>query len=411
VPRQRLPAWTQGTGPMVVRQGQDPQAPCLPEPTAQEVGGGVGAIPIQHALHAPLGALQIPLQEALARLDVLELPAEPWKPGEVGLPLLELLGPRPAPSGVPTAVAFDPGDPVGSRKVVGVVADGALVDRDRPIPLAAPFQSAAALQAVIGAGCQKQPGQERGPHARGVQRLERGRKKCAPFDPPIGGDYPPAPSLMRASALLLVGSLCACAPAATRPQDVLAAYARAIAAGRHDEAYRLMSDDFRRQVTLSEFRRAMRDNPQEVHETVDALSRASDEATITARLRYGMGDELAMVIEAGAWRIDSPVLDFYSQRTPRDALRSFVRALEYRRFDVILKFVPSEYRRTMTIEQIRSMFEGDQRAKTLTLLQTLRAHLDDPIEVTGDRATMQYAEGFSVLFVREDGVWRIEDPE
>lgn len=217
-----------------------------------------------------------------------------------------------------------------------------------------------------------------------------------------------ARTLVALAAALLVG---ACTPAATRPQDVLGAYARALSGGRHDEAYRLMSEEFRRQVTLEEFRRAMRDNPAEVRETVGALSRASDEATITARVRYGMGDELSLIIERGAWRIDSPVLDFYAQRTPRDALRSFVRAMEYQRYEVILRFVPGEYRRTMTVQQIRAMFEGEQRTRTLALLQNLRAHLDEPIEVTGDRASMQYAEGYTVLFVREDGLWRIEDPD
>jgi hypothetical protein len=219
---------------------------------------------------------------------------------------------------------------------------------------------------------------------------------------------------MRARRLLPVGLallLGACASTAARPQDVLGAYARALSAGRHDEAYRLMSEEFRRQVTLEEFRRAMRDNPAEVRQTVSALSRASDEATITARLRYGMGDELSLVIERGGWRIDSPILDFYTQRSPRDALRSFVRAMEYQRYDVILRFVPGEYRRTMTIPQVRAMFEGEQRTRTLALLQNLRAHLDEPIEVTGDRASMQYAEGYTVLFVREDGLWRIEDPD
>lgn len=212
-------------------------------------------------------------------------------------------------------------------------------------------------------------------------------------------------------ALLAVLALAGCPPAAARPQDVLGGYARALSAGRHDEAYRLMSEEFRRQVTLAEFRRAMRDNPAEVRETVGALSRASDEATITARVRYGMGDELSLVIERGAWRIDSPVLDFYGQRTPRDALRSFVRAMEYRRYEVILRFVPAEYRRTMTVQQIRAMFEGEQQTRTIALLNNLRAHLDEPIEVTGDRASMQYAEGYTVLFVREDGLWRIEDPD
>jgi hypothetical protein len=109
--------------------------------------------------------------------------------------------------------------------------------------------------------------------------------------------------------------------------------------------------------------------------------------------------------------IDTPVTDFYSQRTPRDALRSFVRAMERRRLDVLPHFVPNEYRRGMDDAHLRRLFEDERAEETETLLQNLRAHLEDPIEVTGERAAMPYAERFTVLFVREDGVWKIEDPD
>jgi len=105
------------------------------------------------------------------------------------------------------------------------------------------------------------------------------------------------------------------------------------------------------------------------------------------------------------------VLDFYSQSTPRDALRSFVRAIERNRYDVILQFVPSEYRERMSADGLRTLWEGDKREEIQQLLENLRTSLDEPIEETGDRATMQYMDRFTCRFVREDGLWRIEDPD
>jgi hypothetical protein len=155
----------------------------------------------------------------------------------------------------------------------------------------------------------------------------------------------------------------------------------------------------------------MRENPEEFRETVSALQKTSGDPEIVARLRYGLGDEISFVIEDGRWRIDSPVLDFYRQATPRDALRSFVRAIERRRYDVILRFVPAEYRERMSAESLRTLWEGEKRDEIQQLLENLRASLDEPIEEIGDRATMQYMDRFTCRFVREDGLWRIEDPD
>ena len=41
---------------------------------------------------------------------------------------------------------------------------------------------------------------------------------------------------------------------------------------------------------------------------------------------YGQGERLGLVYENGAWRLGEDPLDLYGQRTPREALRSFVRA-------------------------------------------------------------------------------------
>jgi nicotinamide riboside kinase len=105
------------------------------------------------------------------------------------------------------------------------------------------------------------------------------------------------------------------------------------------------------------------------------------------------------------------VFEFYRQTTPREALRSFVRAVERRRYDVVLAFVPEQYRERMSADGIRELWEGDQREEILQLLENLRASLDEPIEEVGERASMQYMDRYTCRFVREGGVWRIEDPD
>jgi predicted kinase len=66
---------------------------------------------------------------------------------------------------------------------------------------------------------------------------------------------------------LLTSATVGCAGAhAEDPQSVLRAYAAALQDGRSDDAYRLLSDDARRGVSLEAFRRMVKDNPEEVRE-------------------------------------------------------------------------------------------------------------------------------------------------
>lgn len=218
---------------------------------------------------------------------------------------------------------------------------------------------------------------------------------------------------MRPFVLAGVGVLliAGCGGPGPGPRDTLNAYVDAAVRGDCAAAYALMAQEYTAETTQAEFCEAMRANPEEFRETVAALQKTSGDPEIVARLRYGLGDELSFVIEDGRWRIDSPVLDFYRQTTPREALRSFVRAIERRRYDVILRFVPAEYRERMSADSLRTLWEGEKRDEIQQLLENLRASLDEPIEETGDRATMQYMDRFTCRFVREEGLWRIEDPD
>jgi hypothetical protein len=102
---------------------------------------------------------------------------------------------------------------------------------------------------------------------------------------------------------------------------------------------------------------------------------------------------------------------FYDQSTPRAALRSFIRALEQRRSDVIMRLIPSTEKEGITLKRLEQAWSGKGRDEIERIVNNLNNHLNNPIERVGKRATMPYGEYFSVEFVLEGKRWKIEKPE
>lgn len=226
---------------------------------------------------------------------------------------------------------------------------------------------------------------------------------------------PPPPRALVAVLFVAVplaaAGACGGASAGGTPEGTVAAYAEALRSGRYEDAYGMMSQAYRRRVPLAEFRQKLTTDAAEASEAAEALARTAGPPEVTAAVPYGDGEEVELVHEDGSWRIAGNIADFYDQSAPRAALRSFVRAMERRRYDVVMRFVPEADREGMTVERMREAWEGEGREEIERLVANLRASLDNPIEIVGDRATMPYGERFTVQFVREDGVWRIEDPD
>jgi hypothetical protein len=194
----------------------------------------------------------------------------------------------------------------------------------------------------------------------------------------------------------------------SRPLGAIDAYVAALEVGDYDKAYDLMSDAYKRDHTREEYVRMMKENPSDVRETAKRLKKGRKNVAVTAVYTYDdLRDEMKLVEEDGRWRIASDPLDFYPQDTPRACLRSFLRAVELRRYDVLVRFVPKDY--AMTEEQIRAQFEGEQKQDVADLVAKLRGAIDNKIDVEGDQARMLYGDNKEVLFRREDGVWKIED--
>jgi hypothetical protein len=275
------------------------------------------------------------------------------------------------------------------------------------------------------------------------------------------------------AAVVLSSCLIACSGGALvqqGPSDTLRAYAQALEQGRVDDAYRLLSDEAKRSMSLEAFRRAVRENPQDVLEIARAIARPSSDPVVTATVTVPNGDELLLIFEGGRWRIDAAAVDLYGQATPRQALMGFLRAFDRKRYDVILRYVPdaeiegitglneelglppeaagqgkttpaakdaagkdpdkegpagarpppAASRPTagtreggsaqLTAEKLRAAWEGPQKEQINRIVQAIKTALPAAqIEETGDSASMAYGAGGTVAFVREHGVWKIKD--
>jgi len=212
-------------------------------------------------------------------------------------------------------------------------------------------------------------------------------------------------------AAVICGGCPARSPSASNPEAVVRAYAQAVKGGRYGEAYDLMSLEFRRRYDRAEFERMLKENNDDARSGLKQLEKRPTEVGVAAELRYGEGDRLRLVVERGRWKIASNPINFYGQRTPAEALRSFVRAVERRRYDIVLRFVPARWAESMTVEKLRQQWEGEKKGEVASLLKSLKANLRTPIRITGDTATMPYGDKHEVRFVREDGAWKIEDPD
>jgi hypothetical protein len=221
----------------------------------------------------------------------------------------------------------------------------------------------------------------------------------------------------RARTAALVAALLgasACARHAAGPSDTLAAFGAAIERKDYAAAYDLTSKDFRARVPLAAFRAGLEDGGGETQGLGRQLRAESGKRPLRVEVELDLGQPVSVVEEGGAWRIDGAPYEPWSQRTPRAALRSFVRALEQRRYDIVLRLAPARHRAGLTVDSLRAYWEGagkEGNAENAAMLARLRAAIRAPIIETGDEAHMPYAERAEVLFVREDGAWKIEDPD
>lgn len=203
----------------------------------------------------------------------------------------------------------------------------------------------------------------------------------------------------------------ACGPAsAPTPDTAVDRYARALAARDWKEAYALLSEDNRVELSLEQFERLMKANEREVDDALRRIRSRSSPPYVTATVHTASGERLLLVYEEGGWKIDASAIDLYSQRAPRTALGSFIRAYDHDRYDVLLRFVPRRDLEELTPGALKAAWEGEMKAEIEQIVEALRvSYSTAQLEILGEHATMSYGNGAAIELVLEDGSWKIEN--
>lgn len=215
---------------------------------------------------------------------------------------------------------------------------------------------------------------------------------------------------MRARAGLLLVGVLACAHKQEGPAGTLQLYGAALGRGDYRAAYALTSTAFQQRTSFEVFAAGFAANANDSMAFGKQVAADAHKVPPRVELQLPLGETLPLVLEAGRWRVDGPLLEPWGQRTPRAALRTFVRALEQRRYDVLARLVPARYRAGMTTDKLRQYWE-ERGEETRALLARLRAAIATPIVEAGDEARMPYGAELEVHFVREGGLWKVEDPD
>jgi hypothetical protein len=215
-----------------------------------------------------------------------------------------------------------------------------------------------------------------------------------------------------------LAGLVGCAHQRRSPPDVVRAFADFVVRGDWDQAYSLMSEDYRRRVSLAAFRGEMEAERKTVAGDASRLAREDLDGPVAAVVRTRTGDRVRLTFDRAGWKLEDQPLAPFGQQSPRAALRTFVRAVEQRRYDVVLRLVPERRRGRLDEQTLRLYWEGPDSAPHRRLLSLLRANLEAPIVELGTEAHMPYSESGAendrtsegeVRFLFEEGVWKVED--
>ena len=209
----------------------------------------------------------------------------------------------------------------------------------------------------------------------------------------------------------IAGALSSCAHRSEGPAATVTAFGAAVARGDLRAAYSLTSAEFRRRMPFEAFRAGLGAGGGEPEALGRRMVAEAPRMVPRVEIELSLGERVPLVAEEGTWRIDGPVYQAWGQGTPRAALRTFIRALDQRRYDIVLRLCPDRYRAGLSADKLRASWEGDGKKDNDALLAQLRAAIDAPIVVSGDEAHLPYPPDKEVRLVREAGRWKVEEPD
>ncbi|HLK88863.1 MAG TPA: hypothetical protein VKZ18_03160 [Polyangia bacterium] len=211
--------------------------------------------------------------------------------------------------------------------------------------------------------------------------------------------------------LLAAALALACAHRPEPPGETVAAFGAALARGDLRGAYGLTSVEFQRRVPFDAFAAGFAGAGAEPAALGRRMVAEAPAVAPRVDVTLGLGERVPLVLEAGRWRIDGPVYEAWGQGTPRAAVRTFVRAVDARRYDVVLRLVPDRYRGALTADKLRDFWEGANKDEHRALLERIRAAVDAPLAESGDEARLALAPDRELVLWREPAGWKIVDPD
>ncbi len=180
--------------------------------------------------------------------------------------------------------------------------------------------------------------------------------------------------------LIAGGSSMACVGSAgpKDPADTIAAYAQALEQNDAVRAYALLSVEAQKRLPFARFKAMMQQNPEQVAVLAKALAGGPNRMVVTATFKGPDEETLELTLEDGEWKANLSALDLYSQKDPLATLRSFVRAFEASRYDVLMRFVPEAEREGLTEAKLKQAWQGPQRDDMVALMDGLRPAFQRP---------------------------------
>jgi hypothetical protein len=185
-------------------------------------------------------------------------------------------------------------------------------------------------------------------------------------------------------------------PRVPDPRAAGADYAAAAARGDADAIYAMMTSRARKALSVDDVRKLIRDERPELTEEAAALVSKDLHVTAHARLRFADGEEVALDLVGGRFRVASAGTLPGGAATPEEALDELRRVIARRSYAGLVR-VLSPATRAALEQDLRTLVNGLERPDTLR------------VDVHGDDATAEIPGGHKVKLKRDGGVWRVED--
>ena len=202
--------------------------------------------------------------------------------------------------------------------------------------------------------------------------------------------------LGRSLAILAAISLTACASSVPDPRSAAQEFADAAARGDSDTIYDMMTDEARAARTREDVRKIVKDERAELADEAKVVSQKDARVQAMARLRFEDGEEAALELKEGEFKVTAAGALPGGAKTPQEALDDLRRVLARRSYAGLMRIVTPATRAAIE-HDLRALVEGLEHPATLD------------VTVSGDSAQVNVQGGHQVRLKRESGIWRVED--